>query len=149
MAVRITVWIDQESEAILQIEFSARGQDPLFSAGDGEITGKFIIEEIGPQEIVPIEGCEIDIPLPEDAYDLLIFPGLIAFKTSLGPVMLDRFYQGELLPEGWRWQEPTIPENRNALLTFFSDTRDLNIHVKPLSDDFSEGYQVEIFIEEK
>ena len=149
MVVRITVWIDQETEAILQIEFSARGQDPLFGTGGGGITGRFVVEEIGPQTIDPVEGCEIDIPLPEDAYDFYIFPGLIAFKTSLGPVKLDRFYQSKLLSEGWRWQKPTISNDRNALLTFFSDTRDLEIQVEPLSDDFSEGYQVRVFIEDK
>ncbi len=147
--VHIAVWIDQETDAVLQIKFNAKGQDPMFGAGGGEFTGLFVVEEIGFQDIEPIEGCEIDVPLPNDAYDVLIFPGLIAFKTSLGPVKLDYFYQVELLSVGWRWEKPTISNDRNALLTFFSDTRDLNIHVNPLSDDFSEGYQVEVFIEDK
>ncbi len=146
-SLKLSVWVDDETGAVLQIDFSARGSDPIFGAGSGKISGKFTVKKIGSQQIQPVEGCEIDIPLPEDAANIIIFPGMIAFETSLGPVRLGRFYKKILSPEGWMWEEPVIAEDRKALLTFYSDEGTLTILIEPISADFSQGYQVQMFIE--
>jgi hypothetical protein len=147
--VTVTYAVDSETGAILSFTFEARGADPLFDTGDGRISGEFVVTEIGPQEIDAVEGCEVGFPLPDDATDLVMFPGMIAFKTMLGPVKLDKFFNQRLVPLGWVWQEPAISDERQGLLTYTSETQEMNILIKPVNpDDFGEGYEVEIFIED-
>ena len=148
-SLKLSVWVEDETGAVLQIDFTARGPDPIFGAGSGKISGNFTVKEIGSQQIQPVEDCEIDIPLPEDATNVIKFPGMIAFETSLGPVKLGRFYKKILLPEGWQWEAPVIAEDRESMLTLYSDERTLTILIEPISADFSQGYQVQIFIEFK
>ena len=93
--------VDSETGAILSYSFSAIGNDPLYGFGGGEIRGEFKVMELGPQNIQPVSGCKIPIPIPEDAHNIIILPGLYSFNTALGPVKIDQFYDRELLTTGW------------------------------------------------
>lgn len=148
--VSVVFWIDAETEAVLKYEFSAEGNDPLYYKGDGKLQGLFEVMEIGPQQIAGIPNCVIDFPLPDDAEGLIRFPGLISFSTSMRPAKLDNFYTKALEPRGWTRGKPqTNPQTQDKVLEYTSQTGSIVIHLVPLNlQDFSEGYQVEIYFDE-
>lgn len=144
--VEVTYAKDEDTGAILNFEFKAKGPDPLFGGGEGKVEGLFEVLEVGPQEIAPIVGCEIAIPMPDDAIVILNLPGLVVFETSLGPVKLDNFYKVELVANGWGREEPVTGDDRESMLGYFTDESRIDIHLEAINpDDFSEGYTVEVF----
>ena len=148
--VSVSFWLDSQTEAVLRYEFMAAGNDPLYQQGDGRVHGTFEVLEIGLQQIKAIPGCVIEFPLPEDAAGIIRFPGLLSYTTSLGPTRLDRFYSPLLETEGWVREDPQInAETRDGVLEFNAQGRSVIIHVAALNtEDFSEGFQIEIFLDE-
>lgn len=147
--VSVTYVLDRDTDALLQFEFEAEGLDPLFDGGKGRIQGLFEVLEVGSQTIEPVKGCQVDFPLPDDASQIIVFPGLVVFETGLGPIKLDTFYRQELVAElGWQREEPVTGENRESLLSYFTEGRRLDMHLEALNpEDFNEGFKVEVFIE--
>lgn len=148
--VSISFWIDPQSDAALKYEFTADGNDPLYLKGDGKLHGLFEVLEIGPQEIGAIPNCVIDFPMPDDAAGLIRFPGMLSFTTNLRPAKLDKFYTKALEPQGWTREKPqTNPKTQDKVFEYSSQNSSIIIHMVPLNlNDFSEGYQVEIYFDE-
>jgi hypothetical protein len=149
--VEVTFNIDSQSGAMLNYIFDTVGKDPLYDYGGGEIHGEFSVVEIGPQKILPVEGCEIPIPIPEDAYEIIILPGVFSYKSSLGPVKTDQFLTQELLPQGWGREAAEVNDDiREGFLTYISETQTLAVHVQAINpEDFSEGYLIRLYLEDK
>ena len=149
--IEVTFNIDAESGAMLNYIFDSSGSDPLYEYGGGEIHGEFTVLEIGPQEITPVEGCQIPFQVPEDAHKLIILPGAFSYETSLGPVKTDKFYTQVLGNQGWTRQTAEVNDaTREGFITFTSETQSLTIHVQALNpEDFSEGYLIRLYLEDK
>jgi hypothetical protein len=148
--IEVSFILDSATGAILGYVFDAAGGDPLYGYGGGEIHGEFTVVEIGPQEIEPVEGCEFPFPLPDDAYDIIILPGVFSYQSSLGPVRTDRHFGQVLPPLGWSRDTAQInDEVREGFLIYISDTHTLTIHIQALNpEDFSEGYLIRLYIED-
>jgi hypothetical protein len=141
--------IDNKTGAILSYTFDAVGADPLYGNGGGKIHGEFIVDELTRQKISPIDGCEIPVPIPDDASNIVILPGLYSFNTALGPVKMDEFYDQELLIDGWGRESALVDDSvREGVLVYFSETKTLTVHIQAVNpDDFTQGYQVKLYLE--
>ncbi|MEN8241499.1 MAG: hypothetical protein ABFS17_06240 [Chloroflexota bacterium] len=143
--------IDEKTGAILRYTFDAVGSDPLYGNGGGKIHGEFVVREVAPQKIQQVVGCEIPVPIPTDAHNIIILPGMYSFETELGPVKLDKFFDQELLINGWGRDTAMVnDEDREGILIYFTDTETLTVHIQALNpEDFSEGYQVRLYLENR
>lgn len=148
--VSVAFWFDSQTEAVLKYEFFASGNDPLYYQGQGKLHGVFEVLEIGPQQIQAIPNCVIDFPIPDGAADLIRFPGLIAFNTTLHPAALDEFYTRALGRDGWAREEPqSNPQTQDQVFEYTSQNRSVIIHLVPLNlEDISQGFKVEIYLDE-
>jgi len=132
--LEMDLWRDEASGAVLRYDLSVAGPDPLFDAGEGRLSWQFLVDEIGPQVIEPVAGCEVNLPLPPDAARLVKLPGLIAFESSSPPSEIVLFYQTELAEAGW---EPLTEPQAGAdatLLSYRSDTQTLEINIEARGD---------------
>jgi hypothetical protein len=102
---------------------------PLFDAGVGKLGFRYIIQEIGPQEIEPITGCEINYPVPENSYDLTRFPGLISFKNTQDAETLINFYLEEMPLNGWEMQGQVESQDNLAQIVFQQANNELVISI--------------------
>jgi hypothetical protein len=148
--VSVTFWLDPQTGAVLRYEFQAQGKDPLYLQGDGSLHGVFEVLEIGPQQIESFQDCVIEFPIPDDAAEIIRFPGLISFTTSFGPNRLDSYYTPVFEDAGWVREEPIIIDQTQAgRLEFNSQNRSAIINIAALNpDDLSQGYVIEIFLDE-
>jgi hypothetical protein len=99
--ISLELWISVDDGATLRYDLTADGPDPLFSGGEGHLVGQFRVTDIGEQSIIPIEGCQIDFPLPDDHAQLIILPDLVAFESEMTPQSLATWYQDALDEAGW------------------------------------------------
>jgi len=139
--LKVDLWLDAATGAALRYDLRAAGPDPLFGAGEGVLSGQFLVNEVGPQVIEPITGCEIGLPLPPDAKRLVRLPGLIAFESVATPAEITAFYQAALAEAGWEpLAEPQV--GADAVLSSYRrgeqtleiniETSDAGVHVELL-----------------
>lgn len=139
-AVAIDVWLDAETGAALRYELQAEGRDSLFGTGDGVLRGVYEVVEIGPQSFEPVEGCAIDLPLPEGVRRLVRLPGLVAFENEASAEMLLEFYARELAAQGWATVEPPAQAGEAVVLVLAREGQRLRLTVQALT----EGTRVEL-----
>lgn len=145
--VSVSFWVDPQTNAVLKYEFFASGNDPLYYQGNGKIHGLFELLEIGPQEIAAAPDCVIEFPLPDDASELVRFPGLISFSTTMGEPELEGFFTSALGSRGWEAGEPQKNEQtKDVMLSYASQDEVIIIHLTPIqAEGLARGYQVEIY----
>jgi hypothetical protein len=143
--VEVDIWEDVATGAVLRQDLRAAGVDPLFDAGEGMLTGKFVVDDIGPQTIEPVTGCEIDLPLPPDATRLVKMPGLVAFESTSTPEETVAFYQAALAEAGW--VPTTEPESGTdaILLSYQRGEQTLDINI----ESHETGVHVELLLGEE
>jgi hypothetical protein len=141
----VAVWKDDATGAVLRYELRLTGLDPLFDAGEGVLSGQFVVDEIGPQTIKPISGCEVDLPLPPDATRLVSMPGLIAFDSVSSTEEIVTFYETALPKAGW--ESTSEPETGidAVLLSYRRREQTLNINIE--ADE--EGVHVELLLSDE
>jgi hypothetical protein len=132
--VEAEIWLDDATGAVLRYDLFARGADPLFDAGTGLLTGEFRVEEVAPQEIEPIAGCDIDLPLPAQAQELTKLPGLISFETSASPLEIAVFFEAELADEGWSPQGESTVNGDTTVLGYRRGFETLEIAIEEGAD---------------
>jgi hypothetical protein len=143
--VEVDVWVDDSTGALLRYDLQAAGPDPLFDAGDGLLSGQFLVSDVGPQAVQPVAGCEIDLPLPPDATRLVRLPGLVAFESGSSPDEVAVFYMLALAEAEWEpVDEPQVGEHA-VLLTYRRGGQVLNIDV----ESSSKGAHVELLLGEQ
>jgi len=120
------------------------GPDPLFDAGEGTLSGQFLVEEVGPQAIEPVLDCESDLPLPSDAARLVGLPGLIAFESDTSADEVVAFYQAALQAAGWELSEES-QAGGVILLLYARDEEMLDVSVEASG----EGCHVELLFDEQ
>jgi hypothetical protein len=130
--VEIDIWKDTTNGATLRYDLRAVGSDPLFDAGEGALSGRFVVRDTGPQTIEPIAGCAIDLPLPPDAARLVRMPGLVAFESAATSDEAFAFYQAALAEAGW---EPLaeLEAGVDAILLSYrraDETLNINIEIR-------------------
>lgn len=109
--VKLGIWLEPDSGAVLRYDLNASGNDPYFGAGFGVVEGHYEVLEVGPQSIEPIQGCDIQFPLPSPAENLVRLPGMVSFETSMGLDETVAFYRRELEGAGW---QPLGGEERSS-----------------------------------
>ncbi len=124
------MWWDEDAQAVLRYDLSLKGTDPLFDAGLGTLTAHYEIIAIGPQDIAPVEGCEIDIPLPETAANLVKFPDLIAFESPVPAAEIVTFFLKSLPPAGWEAQGDILEAENVVLLNYSRGEETLSINIE-------------------
>lgn len=142
--LEVNFWLDDAAGAVLRYDLRMAGPDPLFDAGEGTLSGQFLVNDVGPQAIEPITGCEIDLPLPPDAARLARLPGLITFESGATLTETAAFYQTALVEAGWAsLAEPQIAADV-ILLSYGRGAQTLEINIEA-SD---EGVRVELLLGE-
>jgi hypothetical protein len=128
--VEIDIWKDTTNGATLRYNLRAAGSDPLFDAGEGTLSGRFVVRDTGPQTIEPITGCAIDLPLPPDATRLVRMPGLVAFESTATSDEAVAFYQTALTKAGWEpVTEPEVGVDA-VLLSYRREGETLNVNIE-------------------
>jgi hypothetical protein len=142
--VEVDLWRDEKTGAVVQYDLKATGEDPLFNAGAGVLSGQFIVKTIKAQTIEPIDGCEIDLPLPKTATRLVKLPGLVAFDTTQSTAEIVSFYQAELAQASWAVVAEPETSEKASLLSYQQGERTLDINV----ETNARGAHVELWLEE-
>jgi hypothetical protein len=138
--VELELWRDESTGAVLRSELRAAGLDPYYDAGEGLFGSDFRVEQVGPQRIEPVAGCEIDLPLPADAARLVRLPELIGFDSGAAPADVSAFYQASLAEAGWApVAEPQLGDG--AILLIYN-RGELTLEVNIEAD--GEGSHVEL-----
>lgn len=115
----IDLWQTHDEKVTLRYFFQGVGNDPLFDFGNGQIFAVFTLNHTLPQPILPVEGCLINFPLPEDISNLSRFPNLISFETDASMADMSDFYNRALLERGWQiGGDPLVERNTIRLLYF-------------------------------
>lgn len=96
------IWLDRGTQAVLRYDLTARGRDPYFAGGFGEISGSYQVVEVGPQTIEPLSGCEIELPLPEGTRQLVRLPDEISYHVEMTMDEIVAFYRRTMAEAGWR-----------------------------------------------
>jgi hypothetical protein len=140
--VEVDMWRDEATGEILRYDLRLVGADPLFDAGEGVLSGRYSIDDTGPQTIEPIAGCEIDLPLPPDATHLVSMPGLVAFESASTSNEIIAFYQTALPDMGW--VSSTEPQSGAdaVLLSYRRQAQLLDINIEPRQ----EGVHVQLLL---
>ena len=142
--LEVDVWWDDGLDVALRYDVEATGPDPLFDAGEGELSGQFLIETLDPPGVEPVEGCEIDLPLPADATYIVRLSGFVAFESDALPDEVVSFYRTALAEAGW--QLTAGPEQGDGVIqaAFARNEQDLTLTVEASG----EGSHVELLFDE-
>ncbi|MFL7791994.1 MAG: hypothetical protein AB8I69_07625 [Anaerolineae bacterium] len=143
--VEVDIWEDVATGAVLRHDLRAAGMDPLFDAGEGVLSGQFVVDDIGPQTIEPVSGCETDLPLPPDATRIVKMPSLVAFESTATPSEIVGFYQAALVEVGW--ESTAEPETGidATLLSYHRGEQTLDINIESRET----GVHVELLLSEE
>jgi hypothetical protein len=139
--IQVDMWWDDDARAVLRYDLSLHGTDPLFDAGLGTLTALYEVNTIGPQEILPVEGCEVGIPLPETAANLVKLPDLIAFESPVPAAEVVTFFLKALPAAGWVAQGDILEGENAVLLNYSREEETLSINI----EQRAAGVTVELF----
>lgn len=131
----LTVWLDQETGALMEFEISAERRDPLFSAGLGTMTAVYSVTEIGPQTIDPIVGCEMDFPVMTDATEYVFISNVVSYQTASSFEIVKEFYQTSMTGLGWELQSDQIitPVAGVEIIDFIRGDEAVTINLESIS----------------
>lgn len=143
--VEVDIWEDVATGTVLRHDLRAAGTDPLFDAGEGVLSSQFVVDDIGPQTIEPVPGCETDLPLLPDATRIVKMPGLVAFESTATPNEIVDFYQAALAEAGW--ESAAEPETGvdAILLSYRREGQTLDINI----ESHEAGTHVELLLGEE
>ncbi len=128
--LEVGIWLHELTGAALRYDLKATGPDQLFGAGEGVLTGRFLVEAIGPQNTQPVQGCEIPYPLPDEVERLVKLPGLVSFESRERFEDLAEFYARALDQSGWRPSVDPVFIPDGADLEYERDGEGLRIRLR-------------------
>jgi len=134
-------WTDVQAEVLAllpdgpvnRVSFTAQGKDVLFGSGEGSLKADYILESTEPQQIEPIAGCEVSLPLSADAASLIIMPGLISYETAVSMDDMLTFYAGALEEQGWLKYDTTKSSQDSSVMSYRRGEEALEIIIKALA----------------
>jgi hypothetical protein len=139
--VELSIWISEVGDTVVRHEFQAEGWDPYFGAGYGQLNGDYEVVEVGQQQIEPIEGCQLELPLPDSAMNLVVLPEIISYSSEEGVEDIAAYYQQQLSEAGWRPLEQEDRSSGAVLLRYFKGGQQLLVSIRR----FQDVTQVELF----
>lgn len=139
--LELEIWIHDAREAVLRYDLEAEGEDPLFGAGEGVLSGHFEVVDLEKPEIKEIPPCHVSVPLPEQMDDLLIVSGLISFESEMSLEELVAFFEDGLPKKHWKEVESPVGEEGATILSYKRGKETMEIVIKRME----RGVKVEIF----
>jgi len=76
-------------------------------------------------------ACQLDVPVMTGATDVLVLPTYAGFDTSATVAEVVAFYKAQLPKSGWTYAATPVTSGTQAVLTFKSGARELNLLVTP------------------
>lgn len=128
--VQVEVWRDETNDATLRYDLQAQAPDPLFDTGSGSLTARYVVNEVGPQQIEPIAGCEIELPIPEEGMGVVKLPGLVAFEIAATREAMVDFYQSGLASAGWQPAADPLAGAGATVLSYAREGELLEVHIE-------------------
>jgi len=126
----LDIWLASKDGTTLRYDLQATGADPLFDAGEGTLTSKFILFDTNPADIIPVTGCEIELPLPDDASQIVRFPGLVSFESNLTGEDIVAFYKDALADTDWvEESEPELGDDA-IIMSYLRGDEALTINIE-------------------
>ena len=140
---QVDIWLAEAGGNLLRYDLQLTGEDPLFGHGRGSLSGRMIVNSIGPQVIEPVDGCELEYPIPDLTENLVKLPDFLAFDSSetIGGIAV--FYQENLMQDGWVQTEEPEHDGDALVLSFQQGGRSLHIILERTED----GVHAEIRVE--
>ncbi len=132
--VLLGIWLDRTTQAALRYDLSARGRDPYFTAGFGEIVGSYEVVEVGPQTIEPLGSCEIELPLPPEARQLVRLPDEISYQVEMTADGIIAFYRRTMADEGWQPLDEEARDSGAVALRYRREAQRVVITVRDMGD---------------
>ena len=126
----IDIWQEVGSGMLRQLTMDATGEDPFFQGGTGKLTAGYIAPPLGSEPINPVEGCEIDVSLPENISMFVRLPGLASFESNSSVEDLITFFQTTLPGQNWVEKEPPAQVSGNTVLSYQRDAESVEIHIE-------------------
>jgi hypothetical protein len=139
--LELEIWLHDARQAVLRYDLEAEGEDPLFGAGEGVITGRFEVVDLTKPEIKQIPPCHVSVPLPEQMENLLIVSGLISFESEMSLEELVAFFEDGLPIKHWKEAESSIGEEGATILSYKRGKETMEVVIKRME----RGVKVEIF----
>lgn len=139
--LELEIWLHDAREAVLRYDLQAEGEDPLFGAGEGVISGRFEVVDLTKPDIKQIPPCHVSVPLPEQMENLLIVSGLVSFESEMSLEELVAFFEGGLPKKHWKEAESPISEEGTTILSYKRGKETMEVVIKQME----RGFKVEIF----
>ena len=127
---KIEVWQDKDDGSLLQFDMKATGDDPVFNTGAGRITARYQTIATNGGTIAPVKGCEIAVPLPKTAKQVVRLPGLASFESSAKPVEISKFYQAQLPDADWTVKDAPAKSEGVTILSYQRSKQAVEIHIE-------------------
>jgi hypothetical protein len=125
----IDLWQEIGSGMLRQFTMTASGEDPFFASGPGKLNAVYNTAPLDSEEISPVSGCEISVPLPEGINTFVRLPGMASFKSRSSVADLVKFYQSSL--PGQKWVEKSAPAQNqgDTVLSYQRGAESVEIHL--------------------
>jgi hypothetical protein len=129
--VSIDLVQEKESGMLRQFSMTAMGEDPFFASGTGKLSASYNAGPPASEEIAPVPGCEISVPLPEAISMFVRLPGMASFESKSSIDELAKFYQANLPGQNWVEKDPPAQDKGGAVLSYQRGTENVEIHLEP------------------
>lgn len=130
----VEYWADKASGMLYRYNFQAEGADPFFETGSGRISASYQVAALGDQPFEPVAGCEINVPLPENARAYVRLPGLASFDSPDGVETLQQYYQTVMVQQNWTESQPPAQQNGATVLSYTRDGQAVQVVLEPLDN---------------
>ena len=142
-SLNANIWLGKENAETLKFEVQGNRPDPLFDAGAGNLRGLFFVQSVN--EIIsidPVPGCEILLPMPDDAASILRLPGMFSFESSMTLEEATSYYQTALNEEGWLAFDLPQTKDNVTVLSYIKKGQELEIKIESIDS----GVKAEMFL---
>jgi hypothetical protein len=123
-------WQEKDSGMLRQFKMTAAGDDPFFATGSGNIDAIYVAGPLGSDNIEPVTGCEISVPLPEAIGMFVRFPGMASFESKSSVEELVQFFQATLPGQNWAEKGPPFQVEGASVLTYLRGAEEVEIQIE-------------------
>ena len=127
------LWLSRQNGVVVKYDFSASGSDPIFKGGVGVLTAAYQLKAVTPQPVEPVQGCEVEWPLPKGVKALVRLPGIVSFETALSAEETLAFYQSGLAAAGWAGAGEPSRNNGAIAASYVKGNETVDLGIEPLA----------------
>lgn len=129
--VKLALWLADQT-TVMQYVISARGEDPLFDAGIGELKASYSVANTDPQTLQVVSGCQINYPLPSGVFNIVRIPGIVSFESTMSVEDMTDYMLEAMYAQGWQIDEdPLLFEDGNVQMRWYTPLGEVIVMVKP------------------